>query len=304
MKSHFDSHRIGVIIGTSTTGIEEATDHLGIRLETGAWSDSYDFADQELGDVAKFVKNKIQSDGPAYSVSTACTSATKAVISAGRLIKAGLIDAAICGGVDGLSKLTVNGFHALNSVSAGHCSPFGEGRDGINIGEGGALFIVSNSQSDWQISGMGESSDAYHISSPSPTGEQAERAIMSAIQQADLKCDDIDLLHLHGTGTELNDLTEAQVMMRLFGDNTPAMSTKGMTGHTLGAAGGLQIAINLISMTHGIYAPHIMRGERDTSLEQIKLTGLQERATDTITNSLCASYAFGGSNAAVIISRV
>ncbi len=304
MNSMFSPERIAVIIGSSTTGIGEAIEELANKIDVGNWAEDYDFSDQELGDIAQFIQERIGSRGPTYAISTACTSSTKAIISAVRLIKSGLADAVVCGGIDTFSDLTVNGFSSLNSVSSYKCSPFGEKRDGINIGEGGALFIVSGSPSEWQITGTGETSDAYHISSPAPDGVQAERAVNQALSEANLVTKDIDLVHLHGTGTELNDLTEADIMMRLFGPQTPCVSTKGMTGHTLGAAGALQLAINLICMKNQIYPPHVLSGARDMGLPQIKLCGLQEKACNSIKNALCTSYAFGGSNAALIVSNV
>ena len=295
--------RIGVVVGTSTAGIEEGYHALDFRLQQDKWPDDFRFADQELGDLSAHIQSVTGVAGPCYTVSTACTSATKAIISAMRMIRAGIADAVICGGVDTLSGLTVNGFHALSSVSADTCSPYGAGRDGINIGEGGALFILSREPSDWALLGGAETSDAHHISSPDPEGVQAEHAIRSAIEEAGLTPEDLDFVHMHGTGTELNDLAEGQVISRVFGLAKPAMSTKGMTGHTLGAAGAIQLAINLISMEHGVYPPHVFNGDMDPALPPIQLTGVQQKASQRLDTSLCASYAFGGSNAALVAGR-
>lgn len=298
-----DRARIAVVVGTSTTGIEEALGSLSHRMETGSWAEDFRLADQELGDLAAHIQTEAGTAGPAYAVSTACTSATKAILSAARLIRTGLADAAICGGVDSLAQLTVNGFHALASVSPGQCAPFSANRNGINIGEGGALFLISKTPSEWELAGGGESSDAHHISAPDPTGTQAERAIRMALKAADLTPDQIDFVHMHGTGTEQNDRAEAGIVNRVFGPDMPAMSTKGMTGHTLGAAGGLQLAINLICMREGLYPPHVYDGAFDDTLAPIALTKPQQRAGSRLDRSICASYAFGGSNAALVVSR-
>lgn len=298
-----DRSRVAVVVGTSTTGIEEALTKLSGRMKTGNWEEDFRLADQELGDLAAHIQTQAGTTGPAYAVSTACTSATKAILSAARLIRTGLADAAICGGVDSLAQLTVNGFHALASVSPGQCAPFSRNRNGINIGEGGALFLISKTPSQWELAGGGESSDAHHISAPDPSGAQAERAIRTALQSAGLAPDQIDFVHMHGTGTQQNDQAEAGIVNRIFGPHMPAMSTKGMTGHTLGAAGGLQLAINLICMREGIYPPHIYDGALDETLAPIALTKQQQRASSRLDRSICASYAFGGSNAALVVSR-
>jgi 3-oxoacyl-[acyl-carrier-protein] synthase-1 len=304
MKATFGAERIAVIVGTSTTGIEESLVSLGERMDADEWPEDFQLEDQELGDLAHHIGAEVGAEGTQYTISTACTSATKAIISAARLVRTGIADAVICGGIDSFSRLTVNGFHALSSVSAGQCSPFGTGRDGINIGEGGALFILSREPSEWEIAGGGESSDAHHMSAPDPTGAQAERAVRDAMDKAGVTPEDVDFVHMHGTGTPLNDEAEAGLVMRVFGADTHAMSTKGMTGHTLGAAGGLQVAINIICMEAGVYPPHVFNGDRDETLAPIRLSRVGETADAPLVTSLCASYAFGGSNAALVLKRV
>ena len=304
LRAKFGADRIAVIVGTSTTGIEESLVSLGNRMEAGEWPEDFKLEDQELGDLADHIAGEVGAEGTQYTISTACTSATKAIISAARLIRTGIADAVICGGIDSFSRLTVNGFHALSSVSAGQCSPFGAGRDGINIGEGGALFILSREPSEWEVAGGSESSDAHHMSAPDPTGAQAERAVRDAMDKAGIKPSEVDFVHMHGTGTPLNDEAEAGLVMRVFGADTPAMSTKGMTGHTLGAAGGLQVAINMICMEAGVYPPHVFNGDRDETLAPIRLSTVGETADAPLVTSLCASYAFGGSNAALVLKRV
>ncbi|MBB34039.1 MAG: beta-ketoacyl-[acyl-carrier-protein] synthase II [Hirschia sp.] len=303
LKGQYGAHRIGTIIGTSTTGIEEGVAPLEDRLKSGTWSQDYVFSDQELGDTAAFLAQQAGVDGPAYTVSTACTSGAKSMTSAARLIQAGIIDAAICGGVDSIARLTLNGFNALDSISPVACLPFSANRRGINIGEGGALFLLSRTPSAYRLAGWGESSDAYHMSSPHPEGVGAETAMRQAMQMGGISAGQVDFIHLHGTATPLNDAMEATMIHRLFGDGPPCASTKGSTGHTLGAAGAIQAALNLIAMDAEVYPGHVFDGEYDPDLPAIRLSVPGERPHKPLEYILSASYAFGGSNIALTLAR-
>ncbi len=198
----------------------------------------------------------------------------------------------------------MNGFDALDLVAETACLPFSANRSGINIGEGGGLFLLSAEPAEFELAGWGATTDAYHMSSPLPSGEQAERALREALDGAGCEPHDVDFVHLHGTATPMNDATEAALMKRLFGAATPLASTKGMTGHTLGAAGALQLAFNLIAMREGIYPPHVFDGHYDESLPALALTTPSMRAASPINVTMCANYAFGGSNAALLVRRV
>lgn len=176
-------------------------------------------------------------DGPAYTLSTACSSSARAIISGRRLIEAGLVDAAIVGGADTLSRMPINGFHSLESLSPTLCQPFGRDRAGITIGEGAGLMLLTWEPQPIALLGVGESSDAYHISAPHPQGEGAIRAINQALTDAQLTPDDVGYINLHGTATQLNDQIESMVVNALFGERVPCSSTKHLTGHTLGTAG-------------------------------------------------------------------
>ena len=201
-----------------------------------------------------------------------------------------------------LSRLTLNGFSALDSVSPEACLPFSANRNGINIGEGGALFVLSREPSRWRLSGWGETSDAYHMSSPHPDGVWAEKAMRQAMTMAQISQDEVDFLHMHGTATRLNDAMEATLVNRVFGDATPCASTKGATGHTLGAAGAVQAALNLIAMEAGTYPPHVYDGAYDPALAPVRLTQCSETADAPLRHVLSASYAFGGSNIVLAMS--
>src|SRR5690606_8238690 len=193
--------RIAVVIGSSTSGIGEGESALGERLRSGHWPAGYHYRQQEIGTAAEFVARYLGLAGMAYTLSTACSSSAKALASARRLLAMDLCDAVICGGADSLCKLTVNGFTALESVSAEVCEPLAEGRDGITIGEAAALFLMEKGQHGIVLAGAGESADAHHISAPQPEGTGAEAAMRAALADAGIEACDIDYINLHGTAT-------------------------------------------------------------------------------------------------------
>ncbi|MDO9126986.1 MAG: beta-ketoacyl synthase N-terminal-like domain-containing protein, partial [Parvibaculum sp.] len=235
-------------------------------------------------------------------VSTACTSGGKAMVSAARLLQAGLCDAVVTGGVDTLCGLTLNGFSVLDSISAMRCNPFSVNRDGINIGDGGALFLLTRREAGIRIAGWGESSDAHHLSAPDPEGGGAELAIEQALAHAGIEAGDIAYLNLHGTATRLNDAMEAQVTHRIFGSDLPCSSTKALTGHMLGAAGSCEAAFVAMALARGEVPPHLWDGEADPDLPPLHLADrIGERAGGRYMMS--CSYAFGGNNLALILAR-
>lgn len=295
--------RVAVIVGSSTTGIDEATRHLGVWRSEGRLPDGFDMERQLLGDTAAHAARMSGATGPCWTVSTACTSGAKALAAGARLIRTGLADAVICGGVDTLADMTVNGFAALESVSERVCNPFSANRDGISIGEGGALFVISRTPSRWRLAGYGESSDAHHISAPDPSGAGGEIAIREALASAGVSADDIGHIHAHGTATRLNDQMEAGLVSRLFGADRATTSTKPLTGHTLGAAGAIQAAISLMAMDRGQYPPHLWDGEADPELPAIRLAAPGERAERSLDAMLSLSFAFGGNNMALVLGR-
>src|SRR5690606_2560388 len=193
---------------------------------------------------ADFLAHHFALSGPVYSISTACTSGARAIITAHRLLASGLCDAVICGGVDSLAHLTINGFDALQALSAGIANPFSINREGINIGEAAALFVMTRQASDGlPLLGYGNSADAWHMSSPDPKATGAVLAIRQALAQAGCDAEDIGWVNLHGTATELNDSMERLAMATCFAAGVPCTSTKPLTGHTLGAAGALAAAL-------------------------------------------------------------
>lgn len=301
-KETYGEHRVGVVIGTSTSGIEHSEWALKQRAISDAWPDGYRFGRQELGDPSRFAACVAGVTGPSYSISTACTSGSKALASAARLLRAGLCDAVIAGGVDTLCGLTLNGFSVLDSISPERCNPFSKNRNGINVGEGGALFLMTREESALRLAGCGESADAHHLSAPDPEGEGAKQAIRQALTQANIRSTQISYLNLHGTATRLNDAMEALVTHEIFGPDLPCSSTKAMTGHMLGAAGANEAAFTAMALMRGEAPPHLWDGELDPALPQINLVGTEQEKIETNYMMSC-SYAFGGNNSCLILAH-
>lgn len=312
--------RIAVVLGSSTAGISDGEVALAHWQEQGRWPAGFDYRQQEVGTVAEFLARHLGLGNVAITISTACSSSARAFASARNLLVAGICDAVLVGGVDTLCRLTVNGFTALESVSRGRCTPFEASRDGINIGEGAALFVMTRDAGPLRLCAVGESSDAYHMSAPQPEGLGAERAMRAALAEAGLDPADIAYINLHGTATPKNDEMESTAVARVFAagsDAGPACSsTKALTGHTLGAAGAIEAA--LCALLLSAYNPRqqlppqrFVRGP-DPGLAPIRFAaaGCGEThsagsvaATQSIRYVLSNSFAFGGSNAVVILGR-
>ncbi len=309
-KQRFGKARIGIVLGTSTSGMAEGERAFAQYYKTGTWPEGYCYQQHEINNPAEFAAYYLDITGPAYTLSTACSSSGKAFCSAARLLNAGICDAVIVGGVDSLCGVTLNGFDALELISEDLCSPFSTNRQGITIGEGAAVFIMSKQPSAIQFAGGGESSDAYHISAPSPQGEGAEQAIRSALRQAELTPKDIVYINLHGTGTVANDEAESRCINRLFGEQTLVSSTKALTGHTLGAAAAIETAFLWLSLSSDdqgkITVPsHIWNGKEDASLPQLNfIQNLNQVSSQSGRYHLMSnSFAFGGSNVSIILSK-
>ena len=302
----YGSSRIGIVLGTSTSGVRSTELALAYQAEHGVLPEKFHYKQQQMGAGADFLAAHLGITGPAYTISTACSASGKALASARRLIKLGLCDAVVTGGADSLCGLTVNGFAALESLSSGLCKPFGKHRDGINIGEAAALFVLSKKPGPVELSGIGASSDAYHFSAPDPSGNPVTKAMATALADAGKKPGDIDYINLHGTATVLNDAMESQAVNRLFGRQTLASSSKGMTGHTLGAAAALELGLCWILMTDNgeqRLIPNINGDEPDESLAALHLVREGERAKREIKLCQSNSCAFGGNNVSIIIAK-
>ena len=307
-RRRYGADRIAVVLGTSTSGIERGEAALAERLASGTWPAGFAYSQQEPGNLAAFVAARLELTGPAYTVHTACSSSGKAMAAASRLIAAGFCDAALVGGADAVCAMTVNGFHALEALSPRPCNPFSANRAGINIGEGAAIFLLEPRDDEIALLGIGESSDAYHVSAPEPSGAGARAAIEQALTAGGLASDDICYVNLHGTATALNDAMEGKVIAETFGLSTPCSSTKAMSGHALGAAAALEAAFLWLAMHpahgRGLAPPHVWDGVADPEIPPIRLAGLGETLPDRRRLAMLSnSFAFGGSNVSVLLGR-
>lgn len=297
----YGASRVGIVLGTSTSGIDEASRGIALYLRDKHFPCDYDYQQQELSAPANFLADWLQLSGPAYVISTACTSSARALMSAQRLLDLGVCDAVICGGVDSLCKLTLNGFSALEAVSNERCNPFSANRNGINIGEAAVLFVMSKAPAPIALLGSGASCDAHHISAPEPTGKGALQAMRKALASAKLAPEQIGYLNLHGTATQHNDAMESLAVASLFPEGVACSSTKPMSGHTLGAAGALEAAFCWLSLTHGRVPPHVWDGQADPTLPALQWARSGESLEKTCLMS--NSFAFGGNNVSLIIGE-
>ncbi len=298
--ARYGADRIAVILGTSTSGMAEGEAGLAARQRDGAWPSGFAYSQQEPGNLALFVADLLGLSGPAYTVHTACSSSGKAMASAQRLIRAGLCDAAIVGGADSLCGTTLHGFFSLEALSQRPLNAFSANRDGTSIGEGAALFLLEPAPGPVALLGVGESSDAHHISAPEPQGRGARAAIQAALTAAGLAADGVGYINLHGTGTRLNDAMEARAVSAIFAAATPCSATKAFTGHTLGAAAATEAAFCWLALQRGLLPPHLWDGVVAEDMPALRLARPGE-ALQGPPVMLSASYAFGGSNLALLL---
>jgi 3-oxoacyl-[acyl-carrier-protein] synthase-1 len=305
--ARFGAHRVAVVVGTSTSGIGESEGAIRAWIESGRMPADYAFAQQELQSPATFLARAFDVRGPAYVHSSACSSSAKAMAAAARLLRIGAADAVVTGGADSLCAFTVAGFGSLNLLSDRRCNPLSVNRNGINIGEAAALFLMTREPATVSLRGWGESSDGHHFSAPDPTGNGARIAIRQSLSRAGIEAGDIDYVNLHGTATPANDAMESVVVHELVGERVPVSATKPMTGHTLGAAGALEAAFCWIAMqddnVRGALPPHVWDDERDPALAPLRTVARGESLGRAPRHSLSNSFAFGGANAALVFGR-
>lgn len=296
--------RIGVVLGSSTTGMSEGETAFVAHRHSGSFPATYSYTQQETGMPAIFLANYLKLSGPAYTICTACTSSAKAFQSARNLLKHGICDAVLVGGVDSLCRTTVNGFASLESMTAKLTNPMSRNRSGINIGEGAALFLLSKEEAAIELLGIGESSDAYHMSAPHPEGRGAEQAMRSALTDAGIIESSVGYLNLHATATLKNDEMECRAVARVFPDGVASSGTKPLTGHTLGAAGATELAFCLLALQANKLPPHVWDGQVDPDIPSLNLTS-HEQVFNSNAPRICMSnsFAFGGSNASLIIAE-
>jgi 3-oxoacyl-[acyl-carrier-protein] synthase-1 len=301
--ARWGAHRVGIVLGTSTGGLEETERAFLAFLETGSIPSTYEFQRQHnFSAFGELIATVSGVRGPNYVVSSACSSSGKVAASARRLIRGGVVDAVLVGGSDSLTRMTLQGFHSLGILSSSACRPFGAGRDGINIGEGAAFVLIEREADDAKVHllGVGESSDAYRMSSPEPTGRGAKEAMERALAQAGLNPDDVDHINAHGTATKLNDAAEALAIEAVFGDRVPVSSTKGYTGHQLGAAGGTEMVFAIHACLTGRLPATLGCDPLDP---EIRINVQREAGEAKVRRVLSNSFAFGGSNVAVLVGE-
>jgi 3-oxoacyl-[acyl-carrier-protein] synthase-1 len=306
-KRKYGGGRIGVFLGTSTSGIlqtEIAYRHL--EPQSGALPPDFHYAEtQNFYSLAGFVLQYLGLSGSSLVVSSACSSSAKVFANAVRTIAAGVCDAAVVGGVDSLCLSTLYGFNSLGLVSRLPCRPYDVSRDGISVGDGAGFVLIEratdgNSSGAMFLLGVGESSDAYHMSTPHPEGLGAKLAMQRALASAGLQANEIDYINLHGTATKSNDASEGKAVAEVFGDSVPCSSTKGWTGHLLGAAGITEAIIAMLAVEHGFIPGSLNTQQLDPA---IPINYQIENGKGEIIRALSNSFGFGGSNCSLVLGR-
>ncbi len=309
---NFGQKRIAVVIGTSTTGVDENLPLYRSAFLKEDWqSHPFNYTQQQFNAPSDFVAYQYGLKNVVYGISTACTSGARALMSAARLLKADLCDAVICGGVDCLSPLTVSGFASLSVLNPAQTQAFSQNRAGINIGEGVGLFLMTKTPLTDYIAylGGGASSDAYHMSSPDPSGNGAKIAFEKALQNAHCTADQVGWINAHGTGTIHNDAMESLAIAEIFGSATPVTSTKPYTGHTLGAAGAVEAGISW-GILHkknnpqGKLPAQFWDQQRDEKLAPIAITQNNQYWKTKRRIVASSSFAFGGNNTVLILGEL
>ncbi|MDQ6991758.1 MAG: beta-ketoacyl-ACP synthase [Mariprofundaceae bacterium] len=301
----YGASRVGVVIGTSTSGIYE-TELSYQQYETcGSITEGFDLRRQHAWiATAEFLKKELQLTGPCYAISTACSSSGKAIAAGQRMIASGLCDAVLVGGVDSICHLTIHGFHSLELTAEDPCTPLDQNRQGISLGEGAGLLLLEREcREHCQLSllAYGESSDAHHMTAPHPDGEGSKMAMQSALNRAGLQAEEINYINVHATGTRLNDQSEMRAMASLFEANIPCSATKGITGHTLGAAGAIEAIISLLALEYQFIPGTCGLKNLDTAFKNhvVSETLFDQKMAYVMNNN----FGFGGNNVSLIFSR-
>ena len=327
VRDKYGADRIAVCIGSCDNGTEFSLAGHRKYFSDGEFPADYSLEIQGADYVSTFVAEKFRLTGPAITFATACSSSAGAIIKAAEMIKAGIADAAIVGGIDIASDTTLIGFSALEAVSSEITNPFSKNRHGITLGDGAAFFVMSREPLEKmpvsvKLLGWGESADAYHMTAPDPSGAGAEKAIRRALESSGISLEDVGYINLHGTGTKFNDSMEAKAVAAIFGEareageaggahaaSVPVSTTKPVTGHTLGAAAALEAAICWKALVENsgkndnIKQPvQVWDGERDEELPVLNfVSGKSKLAEGELKVCLSNSFAFGGANACLVL---
>lgn len=319
VKERYGADRIAVCLGSCDNGTEFSLANHRKYFAEGEFPKDYNIEIQGADYVSTFVAEKFGLTGPAVTFATACSSSAGAIIKASEMIMGGVVDAAVVGGIDIASDTTLIGFSALEAVSSEITNPFSKNRHGITLGDGAAFFVLSREPLDGtsvRLLGWGESADAYHMTSPDPSGAGAEKAIRRALENSGISKADVGYINLHGTGTKFNDSMEAKAVAAIFGEGgkggisqVPVSTTKPVTGHTLGAAAALEAAICWKALVENqgkndnIQLPlQVWDGERDEEIPELNIVdGKSGAAKGNLKICLSNSFAFGGANACLVL---
>ena len=297
----YGAARVGLFLGTSTSGVQQAERAYRERDRAAArLPDWFSYAhSQSMHAPGQFARELLGLRGPCVVISTACSSSAKVFAAAARAIRSGLCDAAVVGGVDSLCLTTLYGFNALQLVSADICRPADARRNGISIGEGAGFAILDPGAREAcaLLLGYGESADAHHMSTPDPEGRGAIAAMQQALARGAVETAAVDYVNLHGTGTVVNDLAEDRAVCALLGETVPCSSTKGWTGHTLGAAGMVEAAVAMLCLQHGLLPRSLNTRERDP---QLRAAIVERTRAARLRRVLSNSFGFGGSNCSLL----
>jgi len=298
LRERYGPHRVAVVLGTSTASIGTTEEAYRQRVDdTGLPPEFREPIVHSPYSLVDFVRRFFRLAGPAFSISTACSSSARVFGSAARLLQLDLADAVLVGGVDTLCSSVLYGFHSLELMSAMPCRPFDVARDGLSLGEGGGFALIERGAGPLRLLGFGESSDAYHMSSPHPEGLGARLAMEQALDAAGLDTAAVDYVNLHGTATRMNDAVEGGVMRTLFPDPVPCSSVKGWTGHTLGAAGIVEAVITLVCLEHGLIPATLNCTDVEPGLEEYVRTANSHESLSTVMSN---SFGFGGNNCSLV----
>ena len=309
LRARYGAERVAIVLGTSTSSIG-ASEEAYTRLDGDAFpADLRQPLLHTPHSLGHFIQLATGLRGPCVTVATACSSSAKVFAQAARLIAAGVVDAALVGGVDTLCGSVLFGFNALGLVSQHPCLPFDARRDGLSLGEAGSYALLERlddiDDPAPRFCGYGESSDAHHMSTPHPEGLGARLAMAEAIARAGIAPDDVGYLNLHGTATPANDTVEALAVRGLFGSDLHASSTKGWVGHTLGAAGIVESVFALLALEHG-FLPGMLGNDASGAPQRDPACGPQIRfdaAQRDIHHAMNNSFGFGGNNASLVFAR-
>lgn len=298
----YGPERVGLVLGTSTSGMRRSEEAYPQRLQEGRWPHGFDYRRSHAVEaLCRFSADVLGIAGPMITISTACSSSAKVFLVAQRWIDSGIADAIVVGGADSLCLSTLHGFDGLQLLSDDVCRPFDVARRGISIGEAAGFALLERATARVNFAGGGESSDAWHMSTPHPEGDGARDAMGAALAAAGLDPTDIGYVNAHGTATSANDRSEAAALVAVFGDRgVPVSSTKGVTGHTLGAAGIVEAIITVQTLMQQMAPPSANLRTADPALP-LDLV-LQPRSIG-LRHAMSNSFGFGGSNCALIFSR-